>query len=631
MRGCFAARPADRTQGAAHAPTVGGAAVTAPASLAWDVTSGTDQNMTLRSPIFRKLLWSTFVPAAITLLVLDAYLTRYVARREVESVEHRLSLEAEILAGEVADLPAARLQAWAQEAGARADSRITVITPQGTVLADSQHDPETMENHAHRPEIERAYQGQTGFSIRHSRTLNRDLCYVALPLRYQGQPGSVLRLAVPLEHLDAAIFDVRKRIFGASLVAAGLALAIAYLFSRSFTHRVSRLRRFAEGLVDQRFAQEPVPDSEDELGALARSLNRTALQLREMVDALSLESTRREAILASMVEGVLAVDSELRITFWNDSLARLLGAPTPIAQGASLLELVRDPGLIQVLSQALTSGKSEKRRLQFAGLGGADGRWFEVLAGPLAGPSRTGALAVLHDITDLERLERVRKDFVANVSHELRTPLTAIRGYAETLLEGGLEDRENNRRFAEIIKAHAIRLTHIATDLLVLSELESGRPPAPAERISICDALETALSSVEAEAQLRDVKLIRGNLEEAEVMGERTRLEQALVNLVDNAVKFNRPGGEVRVECSRILDRKARIVIADTGIGIPSQDIPRIFERFYRVDKVRSREVGGTGLGLSIVKHIVDRMNGTVMVESQLGKGSKFTVLLPAC
>jgi two-component system phosphate regulon sensor histidine kinase PhoR len=280
-----------------------------------------------------------------------------------------------------------------------------------------------------------------------------------------------------------------------------------------------------------------------------------------------------------------------------------------------------------MLKRVLETGQSVKQRLQ---LSGPANRSLEIQAAPLASPSRPGAIAILHDITDLERLERVRKDFVANVSHELRTPLTAIRGYAETLLDGALEDQQNNRRFLEIIKAHSIRLNNISADLLVLSELESGKPPAAPERLSVRAAIEAALRTVEAEARVRGVQLHCGSLDDAHVLGDRVRLEQVLVNLLDNAIKFNRPAGEVRIEIEPATDGQARIVISDTGIGIPSEDLPRIFERFYRVDKTRSREVGGTGLGLSIVKHVIERMNGTIQVESVLGKGSEFVIQLSA-
>jgi two-component system phosphate regulon sensor histidine kinase PhoR len=299
----------------------------------------------------------------------------------------------------------------------------------------------------------------------------------------------------------------------------------------------------------------------------------------------------------------------------------------PVPERLPLVDLVRDPGLSELLTRALTTGESVKGRLQ---LSAAEGRLFEIQAAPLAAPSGRGALAILHDVTDLERLERVRRDFVANVSHELRTPLTAIRGYAETLLDGALEDKQNNRRFLEIIKAHAIRLNSVAEDLLVLSELESGKAPAEPEPFTVREVIEAALRTVDLEAKQRGVKLVRGEIDDAPLKADRVRLEQALVNLLSNAVKFNRPGGEARAEAGRAAGGKVRIIISDTGIGIPSGDLPRIFERFYRVDKARSRDVGGTGLGLSIVRHIVERMNGTVTVESELGKGSRFAILLPA-
>jgi two-component system phosphate regulon sensor histidine kinase PhoR len=339
-----------------------------------------------------------------------------------------------------------------------------------------------------------------------------------------------------------------------------------------------------------------------------------------------LEGARRDAILTGMVEGVLAVDKELRVTFCNAAFATAFGVSGPVPEGLPVLRLVRDPDFLEMLRIVVASGESVKRRMH---LTGADGRSFEVQAAPLAGPSSSGAMAILHDITDLERLERVRKDFVANVSHELRTPLTAIRGYAETLLDGALDDPDHRRRFVEIIQSHAIRLNNIASDLLALSELESGRPPLAPGKLSVLAMLEAAMRTVESEAAMRKVQLGWGTVEDLQVMGNKIKLEQAFVNLLDNAVKFNRGGGEVWVEASRLPGGKVAISIADSGIGIPSEDVPRIFERFYRVDKARSREVGGTGLGLSIVKHVIEQMQGTVSVESQLNQGSRFTVVLP--
>ncbi len=319
----------------------------------------------------------------------------------------------------------------------------------------------------------------------------------------------MLRLALPLQELDAVIATVRWRIYGASLAAALAALAMAYFFSRTFTKRIRRLQAFAGSLLGARASEVLERDADDELGALAASLSTTAVQLRELVEKLSLESARREAILSSMVEGVLAVDNEVRVTFCNESFARAVGAPLPVPEGLPLLGLVRDPAFLDLLSRVIVTHESFKQRMQLAA---ADGRAFEVQAAPLALRSRRGAIAILHDITDLERLERIRKDFVANVSHELRTPLTAIRGYAETLLDGALEDQENNRRFLEVIRAHAIRLNNIASDLLVLSELESGQAAAAPEPVPVHAALEAAMRTLESEARVRGVSVQVGDL-----------------------------------------------------------------------------------------------------------------------
>ncbi len=582
--------------------------------------------MPFRSVIFRKLLLSAFAVIAITLIALDFYLSRYTDVHERQMASASLASDARILAGELGEVSPAALASWADNAAKRSGARVTVIDPDGVVLVDSEHASETMENHGARPEVREARRGGVGFATRRSATLDVDLSYVAVPGTYAGKSGFVLRLALPLRKLDAAVAAVRWRIAASSLIAASMALFLAYLFSRSFTRRVARLQNFAANLAGARPPYKLVPDAHDELGLLAASLSRASAQLHDLLERLSLESGRREAILTSMMEGVLAVDNELRVTFCNHAFARAVGAGLPVTEGLPVLELVRDPGFLDMLSRVLVTHETLKQRLQLAA---ADGRSFEVQTTPLNAGSRSGVLAILHDITDLERLERIRKDFVANVSHELRTPLTAIRGYAETLLDGALEDAENNRKFLEVIRAHAIRLNNIASDLLILSELESGQRSAPAEAISVREALESALRTVESEARVRGVSVSPRALDAGEVLGHRIRLEQAFVNLIDNAIKFNREGGEVSVEACRTADGRVRIAISDTGIGIPSEDLPRIFERFYRVDKARSREVGGTGLGLSIVKHIVERMDGTISVESELGKGTSFTLLLP--
>jgi len=405
------------------------------------------------------------------------------------------------------------------------------------------------------------------------------------------------------------------------------AIVMTWIFTRSLAWRVQRLKTFAEQVLDTNDLDAPLPDEGEETAVLNQSFRRMAQRIRELVDTLSLESNRRDAILKSMAEGVLAVDHHMRVMFSNQALAQALGLKGPVETGTPLIGIVRDPGFLSLISGVLAKGEASSSKLQFTG---EDSSVFEAYVTPLAIPQSRGALAILHDITGLERLERVRRDFVANVSHEMRTPLTAIRGYAETLLSGALTDDENNRRFIEIIQAHAIRLNNIASDLLTLSDLESGRRDAEPGPVSVEEAINTALLTVEAEARIRNVHLQPGNVRDAIITGHAIRLEQALVNLLDNAVKFNHPGGEARIESGVAPDGRVFIAVSDTGRGIPSDDLPRIFERFYRVDKARSREVGGTGLGLSIVRHVVERMDGTIRVESRLGKGTTFTISFPA-
>jgi two-component system phosphate regulon sensor histidine kinase PhoR len=366
---------------------------------------------------------------------------------------------------------------------------------------------------------------------------------------------------------------------------------------------------------------------QDELGALAASLHRMAGNLLEMVELVRAESARRDAILSSMREGVLAVDASLRITFCNQAFLDAVAAGQAPGEGTPLEQVAPDGPLLDSLLQVLERGETVRTKISLAS---SPGRSYELYAKPLELNRQKGALAILHDVTEIERLERVRRDFVANVSHELRTPLTAIRGYAETLLDGAIDDAEHNRKFLEVIRSNAIRLTNIASDLLVLSELEQHRPlQEPAEPVPVQPVIESAIRTVESAARLRQIRITAEPADYC-VRALRFRLEQALVNLVDNAVKFSPPGTEVRIACNRTDGGMVEIHVIDQGIGIPEADLPRIFERFYRVDKARSREAGGTGLGLSIVKHIAELFGGSVRVKSRLNEGSTFTLCFPA-
>jgi two-component system phosphate regulon sensor histidine kinase PhoR len=420
----------------------------------------------------------------------------------------------------------------------------------------------------------------------------------------------------------------------AALLKVGAILAIVSAGGLAFMYALGLrwsvpTRHFEEFIAALPNAETDLPDDgPPEMQSLSRAMRLMAERVRQVVERANLEASRRETILACMAEGVLAVNMEMRVVFCNDAFAEAFNTRTPVPESRTLYEIVREPELRNILERVLQTGTAKNDRLQ---LPSAAGRWFEARALPIGDVQRRGAVIVLHDITDLHRQEQLRKDFVADVSHELRTPLAAIRGYAETLLDGALEDEENNRKFVEIILSHAIRLNNIASDLLVLSELDSEQEPsAPPARISLLEVVESVVRTMENAAAERRVKLNTSGCQNCAIMGHRFRMEQVLINLVDNAVKFNRPEGEVRIECDCAPEGRVRISVSDTGIGIPNEDLKRIFERFYRVDKARSRPAGGTGLGLPIVKEVVERMSGSVSVESQLGRGSRFTILVPA-
>jgi len=408
------------------------------------------------------------------------------------------------------------------------------------------------------------------------------------------------------------------------IILAAIAAGTAFFISSGQQRRVLALKNWADRLLDDASPPDEILHADDEVGLLARSMLRIPPRMQTVVEDLRIESARRDAILAGMVEALLAVDKDLKVILCNDAFARFAGVPPPIPAGTPLVRLAREPELLDMMSNALRERQPARGRVHRA----YGNQTWQVVVSPLPAEAGQGAIALLHDITDLERLERVRTDFVANVSHELRTPLTAIRGYAETLLDGALDDEANRERFIQIILSHAIRLNNIASDLLALSELEAGTGAEPPYSVAVRDALDAAIRTVTQESERRGVQLVV-DAAPASVLGYRTRLEQALVNLLDNAIKFNHAGGQVRVAVTQNDDRVI-ITVADTGIGIPSADLPRIFERFYRVDKARSREVGGTGLGLSIVRHAVEEMNGAVTVSSELGKGTAFTLSLPA-
>ena len=520
----------------------------------------------------------------------------------------------------------APLREWTTQMAA-SGVRVTVIAADGQVLTDSQSDATTMESHATRPEVLAAQASGEGRSIRRSVTLQRDLLYYAV--RHDsppGQPPVVLRFALPLDPIEEVLASFRRRLWFASLLILLMASGASLLVSRSFTGRIERLKEFSRRVAEGDFRPLPQDRSGDALQALCASLNQTAARLDRTIRTLTEERNLSSAILGSMVEGVAVVNGSERLVFANPGFAQILGLDLPPEPGRALVEVVRQTEMIEAVRQVL---QGEPRVEAEIVTGTLRQHFFAATVAAVHAQQATGAVVVLHDITDLRKLERVRRDFVANVSHEFKTPLTAIQGFAETLLGGALDDSQNRRRFLEIILEHSRRLARLTDDLLKLSQMDADRLELEIRRVEVTSfvdgCVETSLRRA-SEKGLRLTVNLPDNL--PDIAADRRRLAEVLQNLIDNAIQYTLPGGSIEVTALAV-DDDVVFTVSDTGIGIPKVDQPRIFERFYRVDVARSREAGGTGLGLAIAKHLVEVHGGRIWVDSEIAQGSQFRFSVP--
>ena len=587
--------------------------------------------MILKSRFFYKILLSYLALLAGILTVVNFFIARQFQQRYVDQERNRLETSARILSEFLPEDPVTQGQAWALHHGNQSGFRVTLIDSSGKVLADNNYDPQQMNNHANRPEFKQALQQGIGQSIRYSRTLGKNELYLAYRVSHPGASQLVLRLAFPLQEVSERFRPAQQGLLLISVFASLLALVLGYLLTRSVAGRIEKIREFSDNIAQGNLAARIQETPSDEIGSLARSLNETANRMQSYVNDLRGEQNRMHAVLESMQAGVLAIDAHGRVTTINRALARIIGINPEGIQQRRMLEVVRDVELKNILDRVLRENCQVTATLEMTL---EAPRVFEVVAVPIREGTGNpqGVVAVLHDITLLQRLEQVRKDFVANVSHELRTPLTSIRGFAETLLEGALEDKKNNRRFVEIIRNHAIQLSNLASDLLTLTTLESADSrDLRFESLELKSVVEEAAETLKPLAFDKQQKLEIVVSDTLPLLrGNREKLRQVFLNLLDNAVKFTGKGGLISVWAK--YDPEAvsvEIHVKDTGIGIPSSDLSRVFERFYRVDKARSREQGGTGLGLAIVKHIVEAHRGKVGVQSTLGQGSDFSIVFP--
>ncbi|MDT8323895.1 MAG: ATP-binding protein [Bacteroidota bacterium] len=523
------------------------------------------------------------------------------------------------------------LQAYCQDLGNSSSTRITVLLPDGSVIADSERDPGEMDNHSDRPEIVQVLRGGSGFSTRFSATLRQNTMYAAIPMKDQGRMVGVLRTAVPVHQVEDSVASLQWKVVLGGLAIALLAGLISLIISRRITRPIEHLkqgaRRFAEGDLDFRL---PVPQSE-ELSDLANVMNTMAEQLQDRISIIVRQHSQQDAVLSSMVEGVIAFDSDERLLNMNSSAARLLNVDPDRVKGKSIQEVVRNIGLQRFVEGVLASQASTEG---YVTLVDDVERFLQVHGSLLKDDSGKpiGILVVLNDLTELRTLENVRRDFVANVSHELKTPITSIKGFVETLLDGAIYEREDALRFLGIVSKQADRLNAIIEDLLSLSRIEQA---GDTDQISLApgcvrDALIAALQICQHDVDVKNIRVHLDCSDNIQAMMNPPLLEQALVNLVNNAVKYSEEGSNVWLSASVEQGERVQIIVRDEGLGIEAEHLPRLFERFYRIDKARSRKMGGTGLGLAIVKHIAQAHRGHVDVQSTPGSGSVFTITLHA-
>jgi two-component system phosphate regulon sensor histidine kinase PhoR len=589
-----------------------------------------------------RLFWRlglTYVALLVAVLIaVDLYSSRVIRSQAIRSANSELTSllsVAQTRPPHAAD--PSDLRAWT-EWMAKSGARVTIIDSTGRVLSDSAADAATMENHANRPEVQQAMEQGRGHAVHHSVTLDRELVYQAV--RYQEPDGRsiVIRLAAPLSEIDLSVKELRSRLLMASIAMLLVGTIVSLGFARVFARRIERLKDFSLRIAEGNFRPLLREGPRDELSDLADSMNQTAAHLDKEIRLLSGERNRSSAILRSMVEGVAVIDAEERLVFYNRAFSEIFGLETATAEGRTLIEVVRNAELVGLIRKALRSDEALQTDIS---MGIVQMQSFSATAAPVKALDTTngdqaaatakpsGAVVVLHDVTELRRLERVRQDFVANVSHEFKTPLTAIQGFAETLLGGALDDPSNNRRFLDIIRNHAIRLARLTNDLLKLARIEAGKLEVEFFPVGLMELIEGCAETTLLKASRRQIALeIEVPPGLPSVRGDAGLLRDVLQNLLDNAIQYTPEGGHIHVT-AEAKSREVVVTVSDTGIGIPASDQERIFERFYRVDAARSREAGGTGLGLSIAKHIVEAHNGRLSVESVIGEGSKFSFSIP--
>ena len=568
----------------------------------------------MRGRIFFKLMLASLLVILAATVTLDVSIRGAWESSLREEIEESLVQKTRLLVQRVETDRQGSLQEIARLHSQAAEARATIIDRSGKVLADSEADPATMENHAGRPEFMAALNGRVGKSVRFSHTLQVDFLYVAAPAA-----GGAVRLAYPLSAIRSATVQVRRTLVKGSLWALLVALLAAAAVTRSISRRLHRIVEFAERVATGDLSARIAEASSDEIAQVAAALDKTARKLEHSFAELRSSRQQLETLLESMQDAVIAVSDDLKVQWTNRAMNRL--SPAGARVGAPVVEAIRDPDFLQALKETFRNRSARTARATSI----SPGRTFDVAIAPMGD---AGAVAVLHDMSEIERVEKTRRSFIENVSHELRTPLSSIQGYSETLADMVPAEDATAREFLEIIRKNAARLSRIAEDLLILARVESGEERFEFQQVGPAELFEDALESFREAARSRGVELRVAEAVSAPVRADKDALHRVFANLIDNALKYGGSGGRI-VLGAREVEGGVEFYVRDFGPGIPSEHLPRLFERFYRVDRARSRESGGTGLGLAIVKHILLAHGGSVRAESELNHGATFFFTLP--
>ncbi|MCK8817775.1 phosphate regulon sensor histidine kinase PhoR [Natroniella sulfidigena] len=582
------------------------------------------------SSIKSKILILYLILLIVTMVFAGYYLQyslqNYFSQWMEEEVIKKMELVTDIINPLLEEGDLTSLKEVVNNFGDKLETRFTIIDLEGVPLADSREDPQRMENHLQRPEVQMVLEGEIGRTERYSSTIDAEMRYIALPVIKNGEMVGIVRGAMELDDLQQLFRGIWNVLLRVGVVVIIISTLLSLKMTEKITTPIERITSAAQKIANGFLDHKLMIRTEDEIGQLAEMFNYMVSRVKEKIEELSAEKNKIETIVTSIADGVIAVNDQEEVILFNPAAEDIFGIKEQDVLGKSIIQITKNYKLDQLIEKTLQQVGILTEELEILL---PEKKIFRVQVAPIRGDRKTkGVVAVLRDITEIRRLERMRRDFVSNVSHELKTPLTSIKGYVETLIDSKL-DYETAQYFLEIINDETNRLERLITDLLDLSKIESEPNLGINQEVDLVEVIKDVSSLLNNKAEEKEIDLKLCLPFEAPIIkGDPDQFARVMINLIDNAIKYTPQGGRVKT-ILHVEKKEAVIEVEDNGIGIPEQDLERVFERFYRVDKARTRKQGGTGLGLSIVKHIVRQYNGQIDVESELEQGTKFIIRFP--